>query len=151
MATHSSILAQEILWTEEPSRLQWMKWKRVVHDLETKQQQHFCYWQKVFKMLLKLIIKYCYVYKFSHKSRMVCIFFFKEKGKNKTIILSPFSICTPPPVYSWKGGYTEGVGSESALLQPAIRDIYSMVSSDLKPPGSWLVCAGRVNTQGKQS
>ena len=67
-----------------------------------------------------------------------CVFFFfKEKGKNKTIILSPFSICTPPPVYSWKGGYTEGVGSESALLQPAIRDIYSMVSSDLKPPGSW--------------
>ena len=98
-------------------------------------------------MLLKSGIKHCYVYKFSHKSRMVCIFFFffKEKGKNKTIILSPFSICMPPPAYSWKGGCTEGAGSESVLLQPAIQDVYSMVLSGLKLPGSWLVCAGRVN------
>ena len=81
-------------------------------EKETKQQQHFCYWQKVFRMLLKLVIKHCYVYKFSHKSRMVCIFFFfKEKGKNKTILLSPsFSICMPPPACSWKGGCTEGLG-----------------------------------------
>ena len=34
MATHSSILAWEIPWTEEPGRLQ----SRVRHDLETKQQ-----------------------------------------------------------------------------------------------------------------
>ena len=39
MATHSSILAWETPWTEEPGRLQCMwLWKR--HDLATKQQQH---------------------------------------------------------------------------------------------------------------
>ena len=39
MATHSSILAWEILWTEEPGGLQFMGLQRVGHDLETKQQQ----------------------------------------------------------------------------------------------------------------
>ena len=39
MATHSSILAWEIPWTEEPGRL-YSLWgcKRVGHDLATKQQ-----------------------------------------------------------------------------------------------------------------
>ena len=32
MATHCSILAWRILWTEEPSGLQSMGWKRVRHD-----------------------------------------------------------------------------------------------------------------------
>ena len=39
IATHSSILAWEIRWTEGPSRLQSMGSQRVGHDLETKQQQ----------------------------------------------------------------------------------------------------------------
>ena len=39
MATHSSILASEIPWSEEPSRLQSMGFKRVGHNLATKQQQ----------------------------------------------------------------------------------------------------------------
>ena len=39
MATHSSILACEIPWTEEPGRLWFMGSKRVGHDLVTKQQQ----------------------------------------------------------------------------------------------------------------
>ena len=39
MATHSSILAWEIPWTEEPGRLQSMGLQRVGHDLGTKQQQ----------------------------------------------------------------------------------------------------------------
>ena len=39
MATCSSILAWEIPWTEEPSRLQSMGSQRVGHDLVTKQQQ----------------------------------------------------------------------------------------------------------------
>ena len=39
MATHSSILAWEIPWTEEPGRLQPMRSQRVRHDLVTKQQQ----------------------------------------------------------------------------------------------------------------
>ena len=37
MATHSSILAWEILWTAEPGELQSMSHKRVGHDLVTKQ------------------------------------------------------------------------------------------------------------------
>ena len=39
MATHSSILTWEILWTEEPGGLQSMGRERVWHDLATKQQQ----------------------------------------------------------------------------------------------------------------
>ena len=32
MATHSSVLAGKIPWTEEPSRLQSIGWQRVRHD-----------------------------------------------------------------------------------------------------------------------
>ena len=39
MTTHSSILAWEILWTEEPGGLQSMGLKRVGCDLMIKQQQ----------------------------------------------------------------------------------------------------------------
>ena len=39
MATHSSILAREIPWTEKPGGLQSTGSKRVRHDLATKQQQ----------------------------------------------------------------------------------------------------------------
>ena len=39
MGTHSSVLAWEIPWTEEPGRLQSMGSQRVGHDLMTKQQQ----------------------------------------------------------------------------------------------------------------
>ena len=39
MATHSSILAWRIPWTEEPGRLQPMGSQRVGHDLAIKQQQ----------------------------------------------------------------------------------------------------------------
>ena len=38
METHSSILAWEISWTEEPGRLQSMGSKRVGRDFATKQQ-----------------------------------------------------------------------------------------------------------------
>ena len=40
MAIHSSILAWEILWTEEPGGLQSMPSQKVRYDLATKQQQH---------------------------------------------------------------------------------------------------------------
>ena len=40
MATHSSILAWEITWTEGPGRLQSMGLQRVRHDLVTKEQQN---------------------------------------------------------------------------------------------------------------
>ena len=39
MAAHSSILAWEIPWTEEPGELQSMGSKRIRKDLTTKQQQ----------------------------------------------------------------------------------------------------------------
>ena len=39
MATHSSILAWEIPWTEKPGGLQSMGSRRTGHDLATKQQQ----------------------------------------------------------------------------------------------------------------
>ena len=42
MAAHSSILAWEIPWTEEPGRLQSMGLQRVGPNLATKQQQDFC-------------------------------------------------------------------------------------------------------------
>ena len=38
MATHSSVLAWEIPWTEEPGGLQSMGLQRVGHNLLTKQQ-----------------------------------------------------------------------------------------------------------------
>ena len=40
MATHSSILAWEIPWTEEPGELQSLGSQRVRYDLATKQQQY---------------------------------------------------------------------------------------------------------------
>ena len=43
MATHSSILAWEIPWTEEPGGLQPMVLQRIRHDLATKQQQSYYY------------------------------------------------------------------------------------------------------------
>ena len=43
MATHSSILAWRIPWTEEPVGLQSMGSQRVRHDLATKQQSLWLY------------------------------------------------------------------------------------------------------------
>ena len=40
MATHSSVLAWEIPWTEEPGRLQSVGSQRVQHDLATELQQN---------------------------------------------------------------------------------------------------------------
>ena len=40
MATHSSILAWKIPWTEEPGRLQSMGWQRVRQDLATNTHTH---------------------------------------------------------------------------------------------------------------
>ena len=41
MATHSSILAWRIPWTEEPGRLQSMDLQRAGRDLATKPPNHF--------------------------------------------------------------------------------------------------------------
>ena len=42
MATHSSILAWRILWTEDPGGLQSMGLQRAGYDLVTKQQPFLC-------------------------------------------------------------------------------------------------------------
>ena len=42
MATHSSILAWEIPWTEEPGRLQSIGSQRVEHDLATETTAAWC-------------------------------------------------------------------------------------------------------------
>ena len=44
MATHSSILAWEILWTEEPGELQSLGLQRVRHNLVTEQQTMTKFW-----------------------------------------------------------------------------------------------------------
>ena len=56
MATHSSILAWEIPWTEEPGGLQSVGSQRVRHDLEAKQQQQN-YHLTGSRLKLKTIIK----------------------------------------------------------------------------------------------
>ena len=43
MATHSSILAWEIPWTEESGGLQSMGSQRVGYDLVTEQRQQLCW------------------------------------------------------------------------------------------------------------
>ena len=48
-ATHSSILAWEILWTEEPGRIQSMGSKRVEHDLATKHHHYHILRLKTYK------------------------------------------------------------------------------------------------------
>ena len=55
MATHSSILAWKIPWTEEPGGLQSLGLQRVRHDLVTKQHQQFLggSWLYLFLNLLK--------------------------------------------------------------------------------------------------
>ena len=47
MATHSSILAWRIPWTEEPGGIQSMGSQRIRHDLSAEQQQQKMEWKKV--------------------------------------------------------------------------------------------------------
>ena len=66
MATHSSILAGEIPWTEEPGRLQSMESQRVGHNSVTKQHihiyihifitKHFCIVEKPFMVLENMYV-----------------------------------------------------------------------------------------------
>ena len=46
MATHSSILAWRISWTEEPGKLQSMGSQRVRHDRVTKHTHVVYYWRR---------------------------------------------------------------------------------------------------------
>ena len=59
MATHSSLLAWRIPWTEEPGGLQSTGSKRVRHNLETKQQQQRFYARAdILKLVTVIVIKY---------------------------------------------------------------------------------------------
>ena len=54
MATHSSILAWRIPWTEEPGRLQSMGSQRVGHDWATSQTlNNWCFWTVVLENTLE--------------------------------------------------------------------------------------------------
>ena len=59
MATHSSILAWKISWTEDPGGLQSMGLQRVGHDLGTKQQKHY----EVLKVKMRYGLYVLYRYK----------------------------------------------------------------------------------------
>ena len=52
MATHSSILAWRISWTEEPGGLQYMGLQRVRHD-----------WSDLAREVIKLVFILCYLIK----------------------------------------------------------------------------------------
>ena len=52
MATHSSILAWDILWTEEPGRLQSMGSQKVGHDLVTEEQMQLFLLYNIYLLLL---------------------------------------------------------------------------------------------------
>ena len=62
MATHSSIIAWKIPWTEKPGELQSMGLQRVGLDLKTKQQQNSrdsqCFWSR-FNILKVLYVSLC--------------------------------------------------------------------------------------------
>ena len=60
MATHSSILAQEVPWTEKPGGLQSMGVSRVGHNLGTK-PHHQCFYTLVFGFVCTLHMYVCII------------------------------------------------------------------------------------------
>ena len=69
MATHSSILAWEIPWKEEPGRLQPMGSQRISHNLATKQQQQYIFIHVIkihmYAYIFLCICTYTYIYMIS--------------------------------------------------------------------------------------
>ena len=57
MATHSSVLAWEILWTEKPGRLQSMGSQRVSHDWSDLAHTHTLFWIDLAGNLCSLCFK----------------------------------------------------------------------------------------------
>ena len=71
-ATHSSILAWRIPWTEEPGSFQYLGChKRVRHNLATRATNTFFLWFKIFKLCFcysqKILQKYNYLAIFNEK------------------------------------------------------------------------------------
>ena len=60
MATHSSILAWRIPWTEEPNRLQSMGSQKVTHDQLTNTFTFNVHWQRLFWRLIERAMQIIY-------------------------------------------------------------------------------------------
>ena len=66
MATHSTILAWESLWTDEPGGLQSIGSQRLGHDLVTKQLYIYIY-KSIYIYTVSLYIYMCvYIYIYKH-------------------------------------------------------------------------------------
>ena len=74
-ATHSSILARQIPWTEEPVKVQSMGSKIVGHDFATKQQQQSIYMNIYLEEVQHRAFKYWTV--------SSILFFLASKNKNR--------------------------------------------------------------------
>ena len=85
MATHSSILAQKIPWTEEPARIQYMGLQRVGHDLLTKQKKQ--QYSILIYYTIQIVIPFCTLYP--------CILFF-FMSTTLSILISSYPACRQP-------------------------------------------------------
>ena len=89
MATHSSILAWEIPWTEEPGGLQSMGPQRVRHDLVTNPQRHHrCHPQ--YLSLFNFVLTGNYIF----KKKILTVFIFKFTVGSFSLLLVPVSFLT---------------------------------------------------------
>ena len=61
MATHSSILAWEIPWTEEPNRLQSMGSQKNRTQLSTHARGTFCFWIYIYLSVISIYHIYLYL------------------------------------------------------------------------------------------
>ena len=83
MATHSSILAWRIPWTEEPGGLQSMGWQRVRHDWATNTFTT-TFSQGIQKLLPTLVLKYTAYLKITNsQSALVSIIIFVSFPKDR--------------------------------------------------------------------
>ena len=93
MATHSSILAWRILWTEEPDGLQSMGSQRVENDLVTK---HTCWYIEI-QLVSHTAVTTSNVGKFT-SVLIICLLFSTNKSchlEKKRQLISPFLVIVP--------------------------------------------------------
>lgn len=90
-----------------------------------------------------------------------CLFPFQERNRKKRILL-PFCfspLCDPPQCALEQEGVLTGGAGWYVLPQFVITILSHMgylfcvvfLFLGLKPPGSWAICAKRVNMQGRES
>ena len=99
MATHSSTLAQEIPWTEEPGRLLSMESERVGHDWVTEHTRtHPPHWKRFFIIEMSALHRYLAV--------------------GSVLMVGTFNSCTNGS-FSWKGPWPRGYFPQFAFPLPA--------------------------------